>query len=238
MRRNPSKLIQSMVVPARQVTAEIREKGSRFLAVVGAAASEEEAKTVLVGLAGAYRDATHLCWALRLGWPPRERAVDAGEPAGTAGVPMLQVLRGAGLSDVLAVVARWFGGVKLGKGGLARAYAAAVRAALDTLPTTLRTPWVRLALSAPVTRLGAVKRLVRPPGVEIESETWGRQGPAGDAQGLAAPETQLAELVLRVEEDRRAGLERALADLRVAVRIVPGPDPPDPGVLVARRRLV
>ena len=216
----------SFLVPARQVTAEIREKGSRFLAVVGAAASEEEAKLALAGLAAVHRDATHLCWALRLGWPPRERAVDAGEPAGTAGVPMLQVLRGAGLSDVLAVVARWFGGVKLGKGGLARAYAAAVRAALDSLPTTLRTPRVRLALSAPVTRLGAVKRLVRPPGVEIESETWSPQGPvAGEVQDLAAPERQLAELVLRVEEARRAALERALADLRVAVRIVPGPDP-------------
>ena len=76
--------------------------------------------------AASYPTPPHHCWAWRLGAPPRERSSDAGEPAGTAGVPMLQVLRGAGLSDVLAVVVRWFGGTKLGKGGLARAYAAAV----------------------------------------------------------------------------------------------------------------
>jgi uncharacterized YigZ family protein len=213
----------SYPVPARQVTAEIREKGSRFLAVTGGVAGEDEAGAVLAGLARGHPDATHLCWAMRVGWPPRERSSDAGEPAGTAGVPMLQVLRGAGLSDVLAVVARWFGGVKLGKGGLARAYAAAVRAALEQMPTALRTPRVRLALSAPVTRIGAVKRLVRPPEVEIESETYGKRGQVNDGQGLAIPEGQLAELVLRVDEDRRASLEQALADLRVTVRVVPGP---------------
>ena len=72
----------------------------------------------------------------------RERSADAGEPAGTAGVPILQVLRGAGLADVMAVVVRWFGGTKLGKGGLARAYAASVQGELiavtDDLPRRLR----------------------------------------------------------------------------------------------------
>jgi uncharacterized YigZ family protein len=199
----------SYPVPARQVTAEVREKGSRFLALVSAVAGEQEALAVLAGLARGHPDATHLCWALRLGWPPRERSSDAGEPQGTAGVPMLQVLRGAGLSDVLAVVVRWFGGVKLGKGGLARAYAAAVRAALDRLPTAIRVPRVRLAISAPPARIGAVKRLIRPPEVEIESETYGE---------LAG-----AEIVLSVEEDRRASLEEALAGLPVTIRRVAEP---------------
>jgi uncharacterized YigZ family protein len=199
----------SYPVPARQVTAEVREKGSRFLAYVSALAGEQEARAVLAGLARGHPDATHLCWALRLGWPPRERSSDAGEPPGTAGVPMLQVLRGAGLSDVLAVVVRWFGGVKLGKGGLARAYAAAVRAALERLPTAIRVPRVRLAIAAPLTRIGAVKRLIRPPEVEIESETYGE---------LAG-----AEIVLSVEEDRRASLEEALAGLQVTIRRVAEP---------------
>jgi uncharacterized YigZ family protein len=194
----------SYPVPARQATAEVREKSSRFLALVSAVAGEQEARAVLAGLARVHPDATHLCWALRLGWPPRERSSDAGEPLGTAGVPMLQVLRGAGLSDVLAVVVRWFGGVKLGKGGLARAYAAAVRAALERLPTAIRVPRVRLAISVPLTRIGAVKRLIRPPEVEIESETYG--------------ETAGAEIVLSVEEDWRASLEEALAGLQVTIR--------------------
>jgi uncharacterized YigZ family protein len=194
-------------VPTAPASAEMREEGSRFLAIVGPAAGEEEASASRAGLARAHADATHLCWALRLGWPPRERSGDAGEPAGTAGMPMLQVLRGAGLSDVQAVVMRWFGGVKLGKGGLARAYAAAVRAAVDTLPTTLRRPRVRLALAAPAARAGAVKRLLRPPSIEIESETWGG-------------EPQIAEIVLLVDEDHRKSLEQALADLRIVVTAV------------------
>jgi uncharacterized YigZ family protein len=200
----------SYPIPGRLTAAETRVKGSRFLAVIAAAADEAEARAVLADLGRRHPDATHLCWALRLGWPPRERSSDAGEPAGTAGVPMLQALRGAGLSDALAVVARWFGGVKLGKGGLARAYAGAVRAALEELPTTRRVTRARLALTVPLARLGAVKRLLRPPQVEIESETYGRSG------GL--PDAQQAEIVLRLDEDRRAAVEEALADLRIAVR--------------------
>jgi uncharacterized YigZ family protein len=194
-------------VPAAPATAELREKGSRFLALVGPAGGEEQARAIRADLARGHPDATHLCWALRLGWPARERTSDAGEPAGTAGVPMLQVLRGAGLSDVQAVVARWFGGVKLGKGGLARAYAAAVRDAVERLPTALHTPRVRLALAAPAARVGALKRLLRPPSVEIESEIYGG-------------ESASAEIVLLVDEQRRASVERALADLRIVVTAV------------------
>src|SRR5687768_18408079 len=124
----------SYTAPAGESRAEIREKGSRFLAVIGPAADEAAAKARLATLEREFPDATHHCWAWRLGSPPRERSSDAGEPAGTAGVPILQVLRGAGLSDAQAVAVRWFGGTRLGKGGLARAYAAAAREALQGLP--------------------------------------------------------------------------------------------------------
>lgn len=183
--------------PAREARAELRDRGSRFLAVVRPAASEETARAALAGAAAEHPDATHHCWAARTGWPPVERSSDAGEPAGTAGVPILQVLRGAGLSDVVAVVTRWFGGTKLGKGGLARAYAGAVREALAELPVARRVPTVMLAVELPYDRLGAVKRLVRPPQVEIR----------GDEYGAAV------RLVLAVHEVERAALEAALADL-------------------------
>lgn len=187
--------------PTGEARAELREKGSRFLALVRPAGDEAAADAILDELRTAHRDATHLCWAWRLGSPPRERSSDAGEPHGTAGLPMLQVLRGAGLSDVVAVVARWFGGVKLGKGGLARAYAGSVQAALAGMPSELRRPVVRLTLETPFERLGAVRRLVRPPVVSIAAESYG----------------ETARLVLRVERRRQRQLREALAGLGVEI---------------------
>lgn len=187
--------------PAGEARAEIREKGSVFLAILGPAADEEAAKVRMAELARELPGATHHCWAWRLGDPPRERASDAGEPSGTAGVPILQVLRGSGLSDVLAVVVRWYGGTKLGKGGLARAYAAAAREAAAGLPVVTRVPTVRLSLRVPYERVGAVKRLVHPPDVGLEREEYGED----------------ALLVLVVHEEREKPLRAALADLGLAL---------------------
>lgn len=193
--------------PAGEAAAELRERGSRFLAVVRPAASEESARRTLDALAAEHRDATHLCWAARIGWPPLERSSDAGEPSGTAGVPILQVLRGAGLSDVVAVVVRWFGGTKLGKGGLARAYAAAAREAVAALPVGRRVPTAELVLELPYEVLGAVKRLVRPPEVELREEEY----------------TDVVRLTLAVHEPERDALEAALADLGLAPLETPSP---------------
>ncbi|HVT59926.1 MAG TPA: YigZ family protein [Thermoanaerobaculia bacterium] len=186
--------------PAAEAVAELREKGSRFLAVVRPAGGEKEVAEALAALARRFPDATHLCWAARLGSPARERSSDAGEPAGTAGVPILQALRGAGLSDALAVVVRWFGGVKLGRGGLARAYSAATREALRAVQVVERLPRLRIVLSVPHRRVGAVKRLLRPPGIELEAEEYGGAS---------------AELTLAVAEPRWRALARALADLKI-----------------------
>lgn len=187
--------------PTAEARAELRERGSRFIAIVSPARNETAAGAILDELRATYRDATHLCWAWRLGSPPRERSADAGEPHGTAGLPMLQVLRGAGLSDVVAGVARWFGGVKLGKGGLARAYSGVLQVALAELESEVRHPTVRLALEAPFDRLGAVRRLLRPPAVTIEAQSY----------------DETAHLVLRVERRREGPLREALAALDVEI---------------------
>jgi len=185
--------------PVSEVSAEVRDRGSRFLAIVLPCASDEESARWRVELERRFPDATHCCWAQRLGDPPRERASDAGEPAGTAGAPILRVLRGASLSDVLAVVARWFGGTKLGKGGLARAYAAAARAAVAELRTVVRLPTVELVVVLSHARLGVVKRLLRPPEVELVSESYGVE----------------VTLRLRVAKSRLPGVEAALAEAGV-----------------------
>ncbi len=184
-------------MPVGRAEAEVREQGSRFLAYLAPAATSEAAKELLEGLRKRYPDATHHCFAWRIGWPPEERAADAGEPAGTAGQPMLRALAGAGMTDVVAVVVRWFGGTKLGKGGLARAYTAATQAALAALPTQHQLPRRRFRLCVPYERIGAVKRLVRAPAVELASETY-----------LAA-----AELVLAVVESEVSAFLATLEEL-------------------------
>jgi len=122
----------SFLAPIAEARAEVREKSSRFLGFLFPAVDEEEVDRLLGELRTRYPDATHHCWAYRLGWPPRERSSDDGEPSGTAGAPMLKVLAGRGLSDTLVVAVRWFGGTKLGKGGLARADGASAREAAES----------------------------------------------------------------------------------------------------------
>jgi uncharacterized YigZ family protein len=192
---------EEYLAPTGEARVEIKEKKSRFLAVVRPATNELEAGALLEYLELEHREASHICWAWRLGSPARERFNECGEPHGTAGRPMLQVLRGRGLSDVVAAVVRWFGGVKLGKGGLARAYSGAVREALSELPTEVRRPTVRLVLATPFDRLGAIRRLVRPPVVSLEEESYG----------------ELAQLTLRVERRAETELHETLAGLGVRV---------------------
>ncbi len=159
-------------VPSGTARSELREKGSRFLAILEPAGSEASVREQIKAHREAYSGASHVCWAWRIGSPPREGRSDAGEPAGTAGTPMLQVLRGADVSDVLAVVVRWFGGVKLGKGGLARAYAGAVRDAVEALKIVERRAVVRLRVSLPYDRVGDLKRLIHPPVVQAIEESY------------------------------------------------------------------
>jgi uncharacterized YigZ family protein len=189
-------------VPTASAEGEVKEKGSRFLAVVEPVADETAARGALDALRHRYADATHVCWAWRIGVEGRERSSDAGEPSGTAGVPILRVLAGRGLSDVLAVVVRWFGGTKLGKGGLARAYAAAVKAAIEHLPTAEVLSKVRLQMELPYELHGAVQRLVHPPEVALVAEDYGEQ----------------VRLTIEVEEQRLAAVEEALASLGIEPR--------------------
>jgi len=120
---------------------ETKVKGSRFLGRAFHAEDEAAADGHLDAVRRAHHAATHHCWARRLGGdgPASDRYDDDGEPSGTAGAPMLAVLSGGDLRNALVVVTRYFGGTKLGTGGLARAYADAARAALDAAPR--RTVW-------------------------------------------------------------------------------------------------
>jgi uncharacterized YigZ family protein len=161
------------LAPIATARGELREKGSRFLALLEPATDEATARAALVAIAARHPDATHHCWAWRLGWPPRERAADAGEPGGTAGPPILRALQGAGVADALLVVVRWFGGTKLGKGGLVRAYGGAAREALTAAALVPRLLRREVEVELPYAHVGAVQRLLHPPEVELLAETYG-----------------------------------------------------------------
>lgn len=124
---------RSLAAPFR---AEVEEsKGSRFLALIAPASSEETAAEHLKGVRSEFPDASHHCWAYRLRGPGDHfRFSDDGEPGGSAGRPILQQIDGHGVVDVSIVVVRWFGGTKLGVGGLMRAYGGAAGRALDAAP--------------------------------------------------------------------------------------------------------
>ena len=130
---------------AGPVEAEIRERGSRFKARAVPVRRRDDADAYFAEQDRAHRDATHVVPAFRLhdgtAW-----ASDAGEPAGSAGPPMLQTLTGSGLADVAAVVVRWYGGTNLGIGGLVRAYSGALALALTDAPVRHATPAVRLVV--------------------------------------------------------------------------------------------
>ena len=127
---------------------EIRR--SRFVATLARAESAAAAQAFVRSVQAEFADATHNCWAYVVGAPGSTGRVgmsDAGEPHGTAGRPMLTVLLHSGVGDVAAVVTRYYGGTKLGTGGLVKAYSGCVQQALATLPTAERVTWVPLAVT-------------------------------------------------------------------------------------------
>ena len=147
---------RTLAAPAE---AEIREKGSRFYARAEPVTDRAAAEAYCAAQARAHRDATHVVPAFRL-HDGTDYASDAGEPAGSAGPPLLQALRGAGLHDVAAVVVRWYGGTNLGIGGLVRAYSGVLAAALADAPVRAATAAVRLTVRHDHDRTSAVLRTV------------------------------------------------------------------------------
>lgn len=123
-------------VPATPVETETVVKKSRFIARVAFASDREQALQSLTQARSDYPDARHHCWAYLLGSPkaPRSQACsDDGEPSGTAGKPILNVVQHKDVGDLMLIVIRYFGGIKLGAGGLVRAYSQAAQSAMEQL---------------------------------------------------------------------------------------------------------
>jgi len=149
---------------------------SRFIATLAPAPDEARVVAFLAAVRGEFPDATHNCFAYVVGPPGSTRQVgmsDDGEPHGTAGRPMLHTLLHSGIGDVAAVVTRYYGGTKLGKGGLGRAYSGGVQEALASLPTVVRVFRIGVVIEVAYAHLDPLKRLLEQLEAEVEKEGYG-----------------------------------------------------------------
>jgi uncharacterized YigZ family protein len=183
--------------------AEFRHKIDRsdFLAIAFPIGSEEQFFEELGAISKRHFDATHHCWAFRLFADARSRSADAGEPSGTAGRPILSAIEGADLFDVAVVVVRWFGGIKLGTGGLSRAYRQTAAEALQQAKIVDHYVYDRVGVTAPFDRISEVYRLINPPDVVLIEERFGDQN----------------EFAFDVRRSRREEFVKALAARRLTL---------------------
>ena len=158
---NPSK--DSFSTPAYPDQAELRIKGSRFIASIYPISSEREAWDVIKEISSDYRDATHNCYAFKLdtGERIKVRSSDAGEPSGTAGSAILSVIDHSGITNVMVIVTRYFGGTKLGVGPLRRAYRDSAKAVIEKCGQKTKYHTNRFSFSVPYTLLKEVKKVLR-----------------------------------------------------------------------------
>lgn len=162
------------VTLAGRAEARIKVERSEFLGIAFPVTSEEQFHVELTRIEKAHFDATHHCWAFRL-FNGRERSSDAGEPSGTAGKPIASAIEGADLHDAGVVVVRWYGGVKLGTGGLSRAYRESAATVLRDARTSERYVYTRVDVIVPFERLSDVYRLVAPPDILLAGEEYGER---------------------------------------------------------------
>ncbi len=183
--------MQSYHVPAQSAEARLVEKKSEFIAQLAAVESEAEALAFLETMRTRHRTASHNVYAYVLHQDARARYSDDGEPAKTAGLPVLEAIRHAGLFNCAIVVTRYYGGVKLGTGGLVRAYTAAAAAAIQAAgAATVRTVR-RLSLTLPYPLYEPATRLLEQQNARLEREPAFTDSvhadyliPAEDAPGL------------------------------------------------------
>ncbi len=157
------------------VEAEITEKKSKFICHAYHVESVDEAEEILRNLRKEYHDARHNCFAYRVIKDDVSRASDDGEPSGTAGMPMLNILNGRNLSNILVVVTRYFGGILLGTGGLVRAYSLATTLALDSASIVTQTCGLEARFFIDYRDLEELKYILKNRGIVITRMDYGEK---------------------------------------------------------------
>ncbi|WP_290636867.1 YigZ family protein [Aquisalimonas sp.] len=163
-------------VPAQSLEREIAVRRSRFIARASRVETRAAALADVEQARAEHPDARHHCWAYLIGDPVSASTAasdDDGEPGGTAGRPILNVIQHKGLGDVLVVVIRYFGGIKLGAGGLTRAYAQATEAVLSELPVTLHEPVCGVTVAMHFAQEQAMRHWVQGHRGEVDAIRYG-----------------------------------------------------------------
>jgi uncharacterized YigZ family protein len=167
-------LRDSFLTIASESRGVYKEKSSKFLAIAIPVSTEEEIRTKLDALKKTYHNANHHCFAYRLGLQdPLFRVNDDGEPAGSAGKPIYGQILSTGLSDILVVVIRYFGGTKLGIPGLIHAYKTSAREALDNAEIIEKLIHVHFRVSFEYAMMNEVMRILKEEGVKIVAQNAG-----------------------------------------------------------------
>ena len=178
-------------IAAGEVTDETIVTRSRFICYLRPCTSQEQAKAFVRELQQQHPQANHHCYAFVFGAPDDSQSYgfsDDGEPTGTAGKPMLAVLQGGGIGQICAVVVRYFGGTKLGTGGLQRAYGNSVRQALALMPSEVKVPKVTKSLACHYGQVDDVLHLLAQVKGEVTEQEYSEQVNLT----LAIPEAELA----------------------------------------------
>ncbi|MCJ8320088.1 MAG: YigZ family protein [Colwellia sp.] len=168
-------MLKEFQVAVNEVEDVMIVNRSRFICYLAPCQSPDEAKSLIKQCQSAHPQASHHCYAFLTGAPEDSQGYgfsDDGEPSGTAGRPMLAVLQGGGVGQVCAVVVRYFGGTKLGTGGLQRAYGGSVRQALTFLHSTTKIPMVHKTLACQYTQVNDILHLVEQIGGLIVNQDY------------------------------------------------------------------
>ncbi len=166
--------MEEYLVPTGYGEDEFTEKRSRFIGRIWLVETEEEALSKIQEMKKQHYDATHNCWAYII-HGGAVRFSDDGEPGGTAGMPMLQVLQREGLNNVVCVVTRYFGGILLGAGGLVRAYTKGAKIAVDAAGKSVKRVWTVLYVPCPYSFYERVKLEIEAFGGILRSTDFGAE---------------------------------------------------------------
>jgi uncharacterized YigZ family protein len=196
--------------PTASATTEIVVRNSRFVATAAPVGSLPDAEAEILRVRTDHPDASHVVYAFLIGDEKTEQAglSDAGEPKGTAGRPVMEILRGSGVRDVILTVVRYFGGTKLGTGGLVHAYGDAARSVLDALPTRERVERVRCEVVVAYDLIERIRQFVAAAdGVVIHEEFAERV-----TVRFEVPASARAELATRVQDLSRGSVDLHVVD--------------------------